>query len=92
MSERTAPIQMPHHGSVPHGIRFRVPWRIHVKAWEKYAEFFGKSQSAERLAERGGFSLEELIFLLAGENPAGGFNDEAMVTDFYNKWPEERKP
>lgn len=33
----------------------------HLKAWEGYAERYGYSfQSAETLAERGGFSAEEL--------------------------------
>ena len=90
-----APVQMPHHGNVPHGVAFRVPWRIHVKAWEKYHKHFS-GQSAERIAERGGFGLEELIFLLAGENPfAVPREDWPLVTDFFGRWPpetEEQKP
>lgn len=47
---------------------YRIPWRIHAKAAKVYNDF-GHGQTAERLAERGGFGLEELILLLAGENP-----------------------
>lgn len=36
MARKNAPIQMPHGGDVPHGIRFRVPWRIHQKAADAY--------------------------------------------------------
>ena len=89
MSERTAPVQMPHSGRVPHGIRMRIPWRIHVKAWEVYGKHY--NQSAERLAERGGFGLIELIYLLAGENPYGIKGDEQMFTNFFNEWPDEEK-
>lgn len=89
MAERNAPVQMPHSGHVPHGISFRVPWRIHLKAWETYAKHF-PGQSAERLAERGGFGLEELIYLLAGENPIAkdATDDDSMATDFFRKWKD----
>lgn len=84
-----APIQMPHHGHTPHGLQFRVPWRIHKKAWEQYARLGHGSQSAERLAERGGFGLTELIILLAGEDPYGSIDgDETWVTDVFGRWKE----
>jgi hypothetical protein len=90
MSERrNAPIQMPHYGRVPHGIRFRVPWRIHKKAWQEYAKHYS-GQSAERLADRGGFGLEELIYLLAGEDPSSCLNDDKMATDFFNKFDNRK--
>jgi hypothetical protein len=39
----------------------RITWEAHLKAWEGYAERYGYSfQSAETLAERGGFGAEEL--------------------------------
>lgn len=58
MSERrNAPVQMPHNGRVPHGIRFRIPWRIHLKAWKEYEKHYS-GQSAEELADRGGFGLK----------------------------------
>lgn len=89
MSEKTAPVQMPHSGRAPHGIRMRIPWRFHQKAWEVYGKSY--NQSAERMAERGGFGLMELIYLLAGENPWTTKDTEPMFTDFFNRWPEERK-
>ena len=91
MSERrNVPVQMPHAGRVPHGIRFRVPWRIHEKAWQEYAKHY-PGQSAERLADRGGFFLEELIYLLAGEEPFKSLSDDKMTTDFFNKFEEEKE-
>jgi hypothetical protein len=91
MSERrNAPVQMPHHGRVPHGIRFRVPWRIHEKAWKEYAKHFS-GQSAERLADRGGFGLEALIYFLAGEEPCSRLTDDRMATDFFNRYEEEKE-
>jgi len=91
MNERiNAPVQMPHSGRVPHGIRFRVPWRIHKKAWEEYAKHYS-DQSAEKIADRGGFGLEELIYFLAGENPYTVLTDDKMATDFFNKYEEEKR-
>ena len=85
---KNAPVQMPHNGWVPHGIRFRVPWRIHEKAWQEYAKHYS-GQSAERLADRGGFGLEELVYFLAGENPYT-LEDDKMATDFFNRYEEDK--
>lgn len=85
--KKYAPVQVDH---TPHGMRLRIPWRIHVKAWETYAKHYS-GQSAERLAERGGFGLVELIYLLAGENPFSVKDDPDMVTDFFNEFPEEKR-
>ncbi len=79
MSDKFAPIQMPDRNK-----RFRVPWRIHMKAWEQYDRLGHGDQSAERIAERGGFGLEELILLLAGENPWRISNEEIQ------KWETPR--
>lgn len=46
-----------------------VPWDVHERAWKVYAAAFGRSQSAERIAERGGFSYAEMRCLLAGHSP-----------------------
>jgi len=82
-------VQMPHHGHCPHGLRFRIPWRIHEKAWQEYHKHYS-GQSAERLAERGGFGLEELIYLLAGEIPGGReLKDDRMATDFFGRYEED---
>jgi hypothetical protein len=48
-----------------------VPWESAEKAYETYARLFGKSQSLERLAERGGFGVSEFCALFLGSNPAG---------------------
>lgn len=82
-----ARVQMPHGGNLPHGLSFRVPWRIHAKAWEVYAEHH-PDQSAERINERGGFGIEELIYLLAGEDPFAA-KDEPMASDFFRKFKEQ---
>jgi hypothetical protein len=41
------------------------------------------------LAERGGFSIAELIYLLAGENPYSGACEQ-FQSDFFNRFPGER--
>lgn len=41
-----------------------ITWEEHQRAWEAYAEKYGRTQSAERIAERGGFSYSELEKLL----------------------------
>jgi hypothetical protein len=68
----------------------RIPWRLHLKAWQKYAQHY-PGQSAERMAERGGFGLLEVIYLLAGENPFETTDEGPMFTNFFNEWPEEEK-
>lgn len=90
MSEpRNAPVQMPHSGHVPHGIKFRIPWRIHKKAWQEYAKHYS-GQSALEIAERGGFGIEELIYLLAGEDMCGMDTDSKMASGFFGKYEEEK--
>lgn len=41
-----------------------IAWSEHAKAWEVYAARFGKGQSAERIAQRGGFAHGELRMFL----------------------------
>jgi hypothetical protein len=38
-----------------------VTWAEHLEAYEDYAKRYGRSQSAERLAERAGFGYGELV-------------------------------
>jgi len=38
-----------------------IAWEEHVEAWNDYAKRYGRDQSAERLAQRGGFSYSELV-------------------------------
>lgn len=44
-----------------------ITWAEHLEAYAKYAAEYGSSQSAARLAERGGFSYGELIMFLGHE-------------------------
>lgn len=41
-----------HHGT--------ISWEEHVEAWNDYARRYGRDQTAERLAERGGFGYGEI--------------------------------
>ena len=44
-----------------------VAWSEHLLAWARYSDLYGKGQSAERMAERGGFSWGELCMFLGRE-------------------------
>jgi hypothetical protein len=46
-----------------------ISWAEHEEAWAAYAARYGRDQSAERLAARGGFGFEELRRLL-GRDPS----------------------
>jgi len=70
--DRRAPVQADHSWvPVPAGHNRHGPgtvaWAEHVEAWTAYAARYGKSQSAERLAERGGFCCAELFEFLGRE-------------------------
>ena len=40
-----------------------IAWSEHLEIWEVYAQKYGRSQSAERLAQRGGFGFYEIEFI-----------------------------
>ena len=40
-----------------------IPWWLAEVAYDYYAERFGKEQSLERLAERGGFGWSEIPYM-----------------------------
>ena len=44
-----------------------VAWSEHEEIWEAYANRFGRDQSAERIADRGGFGYWEATRLLGRE-------------------------
>lgn len=44
-----------------------ISWEEHLEVFEAYAKRYGRSQSAERLAERGGFAHSEVRMLLGRE-------------------------
>jgi hypothetical protein len=46
-----------------------IPWHLAQRAYDTYAKCFGTSQSLERLAERGGFGLQEFVCLFNGHDP-----------------------
>ena len=55
-SPKTAPVQGYGH----------IPWGMHMRAWDVYAVKYGKYQSAERIAERGGLHYGELDEFIPG--------------------------
>ena len=67
MSERRAPMQ----GTCVKGRWVHSPgtisWDEHLSAYAVYASKYGTSQSAERIAERGGFGFEEFVMLMGHE-------------------------
>ena len=43
-----------------------IPWWLAEEAYKRYVKEGGRGQSLERLAERGGFGREELVYLIRG--------------------------
>jgi len=73
MSEQRAPVQGVgnYHLWVGHPAREpdarpagTIAWGEHLQAWEAYAKRFGRDQSADRVAERGGFCYREVTEFL----------------------------
>ena len=46
-----------------------IAWSEHEQAWAVYAGRYGRDQSAQRIADRGGFGWSEMVELL-GHEPA----------------------
>lgn len=46
-----------------------IPWACAERAYQTYLRHGGRGQSLERLAERGGFGLQEFACLFAGHEP-----------------------
>lgn len=44
-----------------------ITWTEHEEIWRAYAKQYGTGQSAERIAERGGFGYQEATLLLGHE-------------------------
>ena len=61
--ERVAPVQDDRGDTVRLSA---IPWGLHEALWRIYADHGHGSQSAERMAERGGFSRAELGMLAVG--------------------------
>ena len=71
-----APVQSSGHAWLLVGHKERAPdakpagtisWAEHVEAWTAYSARYGHEQSAERIAERGGFDYYELREYLGRE-------------------------
>lgn len=63
--QNRVPVQASRNAGKPPGT---ITWAEHLKAYEGYFARFGACQTAERLAERGGFSYCELVEFL-GDDP-----------------------
>lgn len=50
----------------PKGPAGTITWAEHLRVWEAYARRYGKGQSAERIAESGGFGHGEIEMLTGG--------------------------
>lgn len=51
----------------------RVPWAVAEAAYQVYARMYGRDQSLQKLAARGGFGWYELTWLLKGGDRCEGF-------------------
>lgn len=47
-----------------------IPWSMAEQAYLTYSRLFGIDQSLQRLAERGGFGVQEFACLFAGHSPS----------------------
>lgn len=84
MSDKRAPVQRDcyerrcrygHANDAPEHHSGTIAWEEHLAAWDGYAKDGHGSQSAERVAERGGFGMGELKRYL-GRYPATFIADE----------------
>lgn len=55
-----APVQYSTPQETGRNPRRYIPWTLHELVWAEYAEKYGRSQDAMRIAERGGFSVGEI--------------------------------
>lgn len=63
---RRAPVQASRGADA--GPAGSISWAEHVEVWQVYAQKHGTHQSAERIAERGGFGYGEIV-LFTGHPP-----------------------
>lgn len=64
---RRAPVQGDVYGVKGGRGAGSIAWSEHLLAYTGYAREFGRSQTADRLADRGGFSYAELVRYLGRE-------------------------
>jgi len=86
-TKKKAPVQGCYHTEIPHG---EVPWCVHALAAEAYNKHY--SQSAEQLANRGGFSWAEIVAGLRGEFTMEGCEKARADLLHFHNHPEGAKP
>jgi len=59
----------------------KTPWEKYLKMYESYAACYGHSQSAERICERGGLGIREVVEL--------GIKDIHLYLGFGNEYPKK---
>lgn len=83
--ERMAPMQL--GINLPEGYRHpsyvRTPWSEYLKMYEAYASRYGYSQSAERICERGGLGVNEVVSF--------GILEINLYLSWSNTYPKEDK-
>lgn len=68
MAEQTRERRAPVQGNRSNGyVGGTIAWWEHEAVWKGYAAEFGTRQSAERIAERGGFGITECVDYLGHE-------------------------
>jgi hypothetical protein len=60
---RRAPMQGDSDRKRPINAPGSISWAEHLEIYAVYASRYGRSQSPERLAERGGFGYNEVVYL-----------------------------
>lgn len=64
-----------------------IPWSMAERAYLTYVrECGGGGQSLERLAERGGFGMQEFACMFAGHRPVVGHADCRMRADAHGRY------
>lgn len=80
-----------------HPFPLRIPWHFHERAWSVYAAAGHGSQSAVRMAERGGFGVLELVACIALGNYHADYDREitaehvASVRNEIEEWTSGSK-
>jgi hypothetical protein len=85
--ERAAPVQDARSATVP--LR-AIPWGLHEMLWRIYADHGHGSQSAERIAERGGFGRGELGMLAVGAYGSSGTGNRGRTIPIVDLWRDAR--
>ena len=71
MGERQVPVQLAYREMYSNQEPLTLPWWLHELIYAGYHRLYGNAQTAERLAERGGFETWEALTLLRDLGPDG---------------------